>query len=179
MSEIFNLALAIIQLVKEIISLPINFIAAKQCIISFMITFIWICVLCWILYRVFILLKGIFKLCVNAHRLKYLSRGYGGEVAVLKYILDNPRGNITWLPFDNASMLSLSKKGLLEQVGDLPAMRKSWRNVRTMCYPYAIPEYIRKYINARRKTFDQLWGDVQPSMELKHYQNSISDEPVL
>ena len=138
-----------------------------------MITFIWICFLCWILYKSF-------KLCVNAHRLKYLSRGYGGEVAVLKYILDNPRGNITWLPFDNASMLSLSKKGLLEQAGDLPAIRKSWRNVRTMCYPYAIPEYIRKYINnARRETLDQLWGDVQPSMELKHYQNSISDEPAL
>ena len=86
---------------------------------------------------------------------------------MLKYILDNPRGNITWLPFDNASMLSLSKKGLLEQAGDLPAIRKSWRNVRTMCYPYAIPEYIRKYINARRKTLEQLWGGCSTQHEIK------------
>ena len=98
---------------------------------------------------------------------------------MLKYVLDNQLGIVTWISFDNAAMLSLCEKGLLKLAGALPAIRRSWRNVNTICYPCAIPEYLRRYINAHRKTLEQLWDDVQPYMELNHYQNSISDAPVL
>ena len=72
MSESFNLALVIIQLVKEIISLPMNFIATKECIIYFMITFIWLYFLCWLIYKIFAFVKNIFKQYRSKNMLKSL-----------------------------------------------------------------------------------------------------------
>ncbi|MBQ6910062.1 MAG: hypothetical protein IJQ29_08075 [Synergistaceae bacterium] len=111
------------------------------------------------------------KLKIEA-TLKSLSRGYGGEVAVLKYVLDNPLGSVTWIPFDNAAMVSLNKKGILELV-DFPSVtRKSWDKVNTICRLYFIPEYLRSYINAHRAELEEYWGDVLPYAELRHYQHN-------
>lgn len=184
MIECLNKILIILQLLKELISFPISFSdilsndkLSKEIIIYFMITFIWVCFLCWILYKGFIMAKGIFNRYFMKRRLSFLSCTTGGEVAVLKYILDNPHGDVTWLPFDNASVLSLSKKGFLESAGILPAIRRSWRNMETMCYPYSIPIYLRKYIKSHNAKFENAWGNVPRYTELNSYQNSLSDEP--
>ena len=49
----------------------------------------------WIFYKLAACVKRLFKQYRSKNMLKSLSRGYGGEVAVLKYVLDNPLGSVT------------------------------------------------------------------------------------
>ena len=137
-----------------------------------MITLIWICFLGWASYKLLIFIKGLFKRQLCKKYLNTLTCGYGGEVAVLKYVLDNPLGSVTWIPFDNAAMLSLYGKERLKIVNNISSIRKGFDNVKVICYPYCIPEYLRKYIASHRTELEEHWGDVFPCAELRHCQHN-------
>lgn len=164
--------------IAGIIAAPLGVIFAviKDFNISIVIKYVFIAAvlyfLCRIFYKLAACVKRLFKQYRSKNMLKSLSREYGGEVAVLKYVLDNPLGSVTWIPLDNAAVLSLNKNGILELM-DFPSVtRKSWDKVNTICRPCVIPEYLRKYINAHRTELEEHWGDVLPYAELRHYQHN-------